>query len=44
MRKRMGVPKMKGGARLSTPAERNAIARNIQSKTNAWAKKTLKGV
>jgi len=38
--KKIGLKK--GGARLATGAERDAIARKIQKATNAWAKKTLK--
>ena len=29
------------GARLSTPAERSALAQKMQSRTNAWARKAL---
>ena len=32
----------KGGVRLSTKAEKDALARKIQKRTNAWAKKTLR--
>ncbi len=33
-----------GKSGLATKAERDAVARRITSKTNAWAKKTMKGV
>ena len=40
----MGTVKsnFKIGVRLSTRAEKDALARKIKERTNAWAKKTLR--
>ena len=39
---RIRVPKGVGG--LSTPGQRNALARRIKAKTAAWSKKVSKGL
>ena len=36
--------KLGKGAALATKAQRDATARKIAHRTNAWAKKTMKGV
>lgn len=41
--KKVRIPKIKGGAKLATEAEKNALARRIQKDMSAWSKKTLKG-